>query len=90
MKESKLFTPWNIGTMQLKNRLAMAPMSLGFESQDGTINEKMAAYWEARARGGVALIIIDVVTVDPQMPYLGNTIHLGQDRQIESLRQFVE
>lgn len=36
---SKLFEPMKIGSMELKNRTFMVPMSLGYESQDGTINE---------------------------------------------------
>ncbi|MEG1741544.1 MAG: hypothetical protein RR237_01555, partial [Acetivibrio sp.] len=44
----KLFTEIKIGSMTVKNRTFMAPMSLGYESQDGTVNETMKNYWEAR------------------------------------------
>lgn len=36
-----MFTPLKIAGMEVKNRTFMAPMSLGYESQDGTVNEKM-------------------------------------------------
>ena len=35
-----MFTPLKIAGMEVKNRTFMAPMSLGYESQDGTVNEK--------------------------------------------------
>lgn len=44
-----MFTPLKIAGMEVKNRTFMAPMSLGYESQDGTVNEKMEAYWLRRA-----------------------------------------
>ena len=51
----KMYTPFQIAGMEIKNRTFMAPMSLGYESQDGTVNEKMAGYWLRRAKGGVAV-----------------------------------
>ena len=54
-----MFTPLKIAGMEVKNRTFMAPMSLGYESQDGTVNEKMEAYWLRRAQGGVGCIIVD-------------------------------
>ena len=51
----KMYTPLQIAGMEIKNRTFMAPMSLGYESQDGTVNEKMAGYWLRRAKGGVAV-----------------------------------
>lgn len=38
-----MFTPLKIAGMEVKNRTFMAPMSLGYESQDGTVNEQMEA-----------------------------------------------
>lgn len=87
---NNLFSPLKIGTMELKNKIAMAPMTLGFESQDGTVCEKLIDFWEARAKGGAGLIIVDVVTVDNSVPYLGNTIGLGRDETIPSFRKFVD
>lgn len=65
-----MFTPLKIAGMEVKNKTFMAPMSLGYESQDGTVNEKMEAYWLRRAQGGVGCIIVDATSVDPNVPYL--------------------
>lgn len=90
MTTHKLFTPYKIGTMELQNRIAMAPMTLGLESEDGTINERLTQFWEERAKGGVGLIIVDVVTVDGTVPYLGHTISLADDKLIPSFRNFTD
>lgn len=58
-----MFTPLKIAGMEVKNRTFMAPMSLGYESQDGTVNEKMEAYWLRRA----ARPVWDVIIVDATM-----------------------
>ena len=35
MKNSKLFSPLKLGKTTLKNRVAMAPMSMDYEAADG-------------------------------------------------------
>lgn len=74
--------------MVVKNRTFMAPMSLGYESQDGTINETMKNYLEARAKGGVGCIILDALSVDPSVPYLGNTLSFRGKESIASYKEF--
>ena len=52
-----LFKPIMIGTMELKNRIAMPAINHGY-SEDGHVNDRLVAYYAARARGGVGLITI--------------------------------
>jgi len=49
-----------IGKMELKNRIVMAPMGSNFAESDGTCGERIQAYYEARAAGGVGLITMGV------------------------------
>jgi 2,4-dienoyl-CoA reductase (NADPH2) len=53
----KLFEPYKIGSMEIKNRLVMAPMSCNL-CQDGFVTERMVRFYEERAKGGVGLIVI--------------------------------
>ena len=59
MEDSKyphLLAPIDLGFTQLKNRVLMGSMHTGLEeAPDGF--ERMAAYYAARARGGVGLIV---------------------------------
>lgn len=86
----KMFTPLQIAGMEVKNRTFMAPMSLGYESQDGTVNEKMEAYWLRRAEGGVGCIIVDATSVDPNVPYLGNTLCFRDEESIKKYKSFTD
>lgn len=88
--KSKLFQELTIGSMTLKNATFMAPMSLGYESEDGTVNEVLKEYWIARARGGVGCIITDALSVDPAVPYLGNTLCFKSEESIGKYRAFTD
>lgn len=82
----KLFTPIKINSMELKNRIAMAPMATNYTNRDGTISEQYKAYIEARAKGGAGLIILEVTTIDGQFPYVPNTVGMWDDKHITSMR----
>ncbi len=58
MDYMKLFTPFKIGKMEVKNRIVMSPMGLNAAHPDGRIDDEEIHYFEERARGGVGLIIM--------------------------------
>jgi len=86
----KLFSPIKIGEMEVKNRIAMAPMTTNWAPSDGTIPDKMIEYFEARAEGGVGLIIFETVTVDERFPYIMHSVGLWDDELIPSFKRFVD
>jgi len=66
MKELKmLFSPTKVGTMELKNRIVMPPMGINYAEPDGSVSEREIAYYAARAKGGVGLIIAENTCVHP-------------------------
>lgn len=86
----KLFTPIRIGSMEVKNRIVMAPMTTNWAPDDGTISQKMIDYWEERAKGGVGLIIFEAVTIDAAFPYIIRTVGLWDDNLIPRFKRFVD
>ena len=63
-KPSKLFEPGKIGTMELKNRIVMAPMGVPrTATPDGYLTKEFLAYYEERAKGGVGLIQMSISTL---------------------------
>ncbi len=84
-----LFSPLTIGTMEVKNRLAMAPLGAVFFTMDGALRRELCDLILARARGGVGMIIL----ADAGM---GFTLldHEGDEEQTEKLvaaaRELVE
>ncbi|MDR2049468.1 MAG: NAD(P)/FAD-dependent oxidoreductase [Treponema sp.] len=59
-----LFTEGKIGKVATKNRLVMAPMGDGMANPDGSVSDQEMAYYAERAKGGTAVIIPGVVSVD--------------------------
>lgn len=53
----RLFQPGNIGKMQVKNRIVMAPMGTGSHDEEGGIMQRVIDYYVERAKGGVGFII---------------------------------
>ncbi|HHB83702.1 MAG TPA: FAD-binding protein [Devosia sp.] len=51
-----IFMPLSIGSLALPNRIIMGSMHTGLEETDKT-GDRIAAFYEARARGGAALIV---------------------------------
>ena len=52
----QIFSPLDLGFVQIKNRILMGSMHTGLEEAEGGF-ERMAAYYAERARGGVGMII---------------------------------
>ncbi|MFK7733046.1 MAG: FAD-dependent oxidoreductase [Pseudomonadales bacterium] len=78
-----LFSPIKIGSMQLPNRIVMSPMTTNYGSPDQEPTERLTAYLEARAKGGVGLITMEVCSVALDHRYQPNSLSLSEDRFIE-------
>lgn len=53
-----LAQPLKVGSATLRNRLVMGPMAANAPQQDGAPSDQTIAFFEARARGGVGMIIV--------------------------------
>lgn len=67
--------PFSLKTLELKNRIVMAPMTRGF-APDGIPNSDNAAYYQRRAEADVGLILSEGTVIDrpasrnePGIPY---------------------
>jgi len=57
-----MFVPFNLRDMALKNRIVVSPMAM-YSAVDGTPNDFHLVHLGARAQGGVALIITEMIGV---------------------------
>lgn len=86
-----LFSPMNIGTMTVKNRIVMNAAEFSLGQTDGTPTEKMIRYYEARAKGGVGLIIPGICRVnDMGAASTFTQLSMAQDWHIEPMRRMAE
>ncbi|KTT73772.1 NADH:flavin oxidoreductase [Sphingomonas endophytica] len=58
-----LFRPFSLGSLELPNRIVMAPMTRTM-APDGVPGEANAAYYRRRAEGGVGLILSEGTVID--------------------------
>ncbi|MDR4503992.1 MAG: FAD-dependent oxidoreductase [Candidatus Scalindua sp.] len=86
---SKLFDPIKIGSIEIKNRLAMSAMDLGFTS-DGSVNERFIDFYVERARGGVGLIVIGGCYPEMNGKVWKSIIGLDKDSFIPGLKKFAD
>ena len=57
MKFERLFQEGAIGPLKLKNRGIMMPMATDMADKDGLPTPRQIAYYQERAKGGIAMII---------------------------------
>jgi 2,4-dienoyl-CoA reductase-like NADH-dependent reductase (Old Yellow Enzyme family) len=63
MNNNSLFNPFQLKSLQLKNRVVMAPMTRSF-SPNGVPTDNVAAYYRKRAEGEVGLILSEGTVID--------------------------
>jgi 2,4-dienoyl-CoA reductase (NADPH2) len=83
---SMLFTPIHIGQLELRNRLVMSPMENQFGTPDGRPTRRSIDYFEARARGGVALITLGASAIDEKHKEVPSSLHFADDSVIADHR----
>ena len=59
-----LFSSCNIGTLEIPNRAVMTAMGNHIAEEDGTVSDADIAFYGARAKGGVGLVITECACVD--------------------------
>jgi 2,4-dienoyl-CoA reductase (NADPH2) len=76
-----LLSPGRLGPLELRNRILMTPMGTNQERTDGRLGDAILDYYEARARGGVALVIAGVAAITwPEGACNPNQAALSDDR----------
>jgi len=81
-----LMEPGSIGTMQVNNRIAMAPMGTFVASTEGEVTEQLLDYYEARAMGSTGLIIVEASCIDaPTGRSTKHELAIDDDRYIPGL-----
>jgi 2,4-dienoyl-CoA reductase-like NADH-dependent reductase (Old Yellow Enzyme family)/thioredoxin reductase len=62
----RLFSPIQVGAVELRNRIIMPGMEAALTNEDGSMSERAIRFYEARARGGAAMIIPSSTAIAPE------------------------
>lgn len=87
---SKLFEPYQLQSISLKNRVVMAPMCMYSAEDDGLVTPFHQVHYATRAAGQVGLIILEATGVVPEGRISNKDLGIWDDAHIDGLRQLVE
>jgi len=87
-REMKLFQPFQVNGLKLRNRVVMTPLVMGMATEDGYVTDELIKRYLRIARGGVGWLIIEDVVVTPRKsPF---NLRISDERFIEGLRRFTD
>jgi len=92
IKFEKLLEPGYIGSVKTRNRLIKTGATTLYWHEDELhMNKTILAYYEAIARGGVGLLIVESPTIDyPSSSRWKQIYRLDEDKYIEGMSELVE
>ncbi len=85
----RLFSPLRLGSLQVRNRI----FSSGHDTvmaRRGLVSDQLIAYHQARAAGGVGLIVVQVAAVHPTAEYTSHALGAWDDACIPGFRRLAE
>lgn len=83
---SKLFEPLKIGSIEIKNRIIMAPLTRARASGEGRVPNDLMAHYYAQ-RSGAGLILTEATSVDPMGIGYANTPGIWSLEQVEGWKK---
>jgi N-ethylmaleimide reductase len=83
-----LFSSFKLGSLELPNRIVMAPMTRSRAGQGNTPTELMATYYEQRASAG--LIVTEATQVSPQGVGYPGTPGIHSDEQVAGWKRITD
>ncbi len=90
MKLDKLFSPFSIGTLGMKNRIVMPPMATHYATPEGFATERQIAYYVERARGGVGYITVEHTGILQQGKASPKMLMIRSDEHASKIEKLIE
>lgn len=82
-----LFSPIQVGPMEVRNRIVMSPKITNYADESGNATDQTLAYYTARARGRVGWIIVESSFVHRAGIMYVRQLGLDDDKYIGGLRR---
>jgi len=87
---TKLFSPFKIGSLNIKNRTVMSPMETHLCDAEGFVTDEIINYYKERATGGVGYITLENTAVDPVGRVNDGMLCIYDDKYISGLKKLTE
>ena len=85
-----LFTEFEFKGISLKNRIVMPPLANNLADGQGGVTEELIKHYVERAKGGVAMIVVEHSYVAPSGKSNPKQLGIDNDRLIPGLKSLVE
>ena len=83
-----LFTPIRVGSLEVKNRVVLAPLDVGLHGPNGEVTDRYIDFLVDRARGETGLLITEFTSVWPEKRVI--TTSVWDDRFVPGLSRISE
>lgn len=81
-----LFSPIQLGSCTIRNRILQSGHVTGF-GEDGLPSERHLRYYEARAKGGIGLIVMEAVAISPHGHIIPHVVQGWRDEVVPWFRR---
>lgn len=85
-----LLSPFRLGRLELRNRLASVPVFTGYALPDGAAGPMLAEHYWRLARSGPGLVVVGNAAVSPEGATSPHCLRLDQDRLVPGLARVAE
>ena len=85
-----LLTPARIGSVEIKNRIVMPPMTTRTADDEGFVTDDSIAYYMARVRGGTGLITVEMASPEKAGRHRRREVGIYDDRFVPGLTRLVD
>src|SRR3954468_6591225 len=85
-----LLTPARIGSVEIKNRIVMPPMTTRTADDEGYVTDATVAYYMARVRGGVGLITAEMASPERAGRHRRRELGIYDDRFLPGLARLAD
>lgn len=87
----KLFDPWQIKTVKIKNRICFPPVvCYAWGTEDGYVTQENVEHYRKVAKGQTGLIIQEATCVDRNGKLAANQLGIWEDGQIKGLSEIAD
>jgi 2,4-dienoyl-CoA reductase-like NADH-dependent reductase (Old Yellow Enzyme family)/thioredoxin reductase len=90
MNYPHLLEPIPLGSLILKNRLAMSQMTMNYATEEGFVTERLIRHYLERARGGVGLILVEGTFFTREGRGYKNQVGLSSPEHMKGLRKLTD
>lgn len=87
---TKLFSPFVIRNITLKNRIVMSPMAMYAAQEDGLLTPWHHVHYISRAVGQVGLIMLEVTAISPEGRISAQDLGIWNDSQVDELKKLTD